>query len=461
MARKASRPPAAKAPAKKADRAATANRTQTSRSAAKGTISPKKKQSARRKPPLPTRLTEAAPEAVGISSARLARVSALVQGYVDDGKIPGAITVVGREDRVVHFETHGVMDAEAGTRMRPDTIFRIYSMTKPIASVALMMLYEEGRFQLDDPVARFIPSFTELKVYDGGSAEDYRVRDPSRAMSVRDVLMHTSGLVSADNTVVGQIYRRADLRPMRGSGSLAEMVAALATVPLACDPGSEWNYGISTDVVGHLVELISGESFDQFLEQRIFRPLGMVDTGFHVPAEKASRFAACYRRASGNAPGYVLQDNPKDSGYLKPKTYFSGAGGLVSTAADYIRFCKLLTNGGSLDGVSILGPRTLEYMTVNHLPNNCDMAAMGQPRFTETTMEGIGFGLGFAVLLDPTVAQVIGTPGEYYWGGAASTAFFVSPAEDLFMIFMTQLLPSGTYPFRRELRQTIYQSLID
>jgi CubicO group peptidase (beta-lactamase class C family) len=404
---------------------------------------------------------EASPESVGMSSQRLQRVTRLVQGWVDDGKIPGAISIVGREGQVVHFETYGMMDAEAQAPMRTDTVFRIYSMTKPIASIALMMLYEEGRFQLDDPVSKFLPAFTGLKVFDGGTADDYHVREPIRPMTVRDTLMHTSGLVAPSDSVVGELYRRADARPMRTVGTLADMADTLATLPLACDPGSAWNYGVSTDIVGLLVEVLAGQRFDTFLEQRIFMPLGMHDSGFHVREDQAARFAACYRRGAAGEPRYVLQDSPRTSPFLEPKSYFSGAGGLISTAGDYIRFCKMLANGGSLDGASILGPRTLEYMTVNHLPNNCDLAAMGQPRFTETTMEGIGFGLGFAVLLDPTVAQIIGVPGEYYWGGAASTAFFISPAEDLFMVFLTQLLPSGTYPFRRELRQTIYQALAD
>ncbi|MDQ3811236.1 MAG: beta-lactamase family protein, partial [Chloroflexota bacterium] len=215
-------------------------------------------------------------------------------------------------------------------------------------------------------------------------------------------------------------------------------------------------------LVGYLCEVISGTRFDRFLQERIFAPLGMRDTGFHVPAEKIDRFAANYRRGDTDEPSYVTIDRPDASSiYTRPRTYFSGAGGLVSTAADYMRFCKMLANGGELDGARILGTRTLQYMAMNHLPGGRDLAGMGQSRFTETTMEGIGFGLGFAVLLDPTVAQVIGTPGEFYWGGAASTAFFISPKEDLVMIFLTQLMPSGAYPFRRELRATIYSSIID
>ncbi len=411
-------------------------------------------------------LIEAAPEEVGLSSARLGNLSSLVQGYVDDGKIPGAISMVARRGKVVHFETFGRMDVEAGKSMSADTIFRIYSMTKPIASVALMTLYEEGTFQLDDPAAKFIPELKDLKVFAGGTADSYEVREPVRPMTVRDLLMHTSGLISgSDTTAVGQLYQRAELRGSSSAGTLADMVTRLGQLPLHCDPGSEWNYGISTDLVGYLCEVISGTRFDQFLQDRVLGPLGMRDTGFHVPERELGRFAANYRRsaaATPASPACEVIDRPDSSSvYTRPRSYFSGAGGLVSTAGDYMRFCKMLANRGELEGVRILGTRTLEYMAMNHLPGGRDLAAMGQPRFTETTMEGIGFGLGFAVLLDPTVAQVIGTRGEFYWGGAASTAFFISPREDLVMIFLTQLMPSGTYPFRRELRSTIYSSIID
>jgi CubicO group peptidase (beta-lactamase class C family) len=405
-------------------------------------------------------LIEAKPEEVGLSSSRLENVTRLVQGYVDDGKIPGATTMIARRGKVVHFQTYGSMDEEAGKEMAPDTIHRIYSMTKPIASVGLMTLYEEGRFQLDDPASRFIPEFKDLKVFAGGTADAPELREPEREMTVRDLLMHTSGLPGMGPTPPGELFRRAGVRGDEAP-TLKSMIERISRVPLQFDPGSRWNYGISTDVVGYLCEVISGTTFDRFLKERIFEPLDMSDTGFSVPESGVDRFAACYRRGGPNEASYVLQDAPATSNYSRPRTYFSGAGGLVSTASDYMRFSKMLTNGGELDGVRVLGPRTIQYMAMNHLPGNRDLAAMGQARFTETTMEGIGFGLGFAVLLDPTVAQVIGTPGEYYWGGMASTAFFISPREDLIMIFLTQLIPSGSYPFRRELRATIYPAIID
>jgi|TARA_Y100000310_G_scaffold284166_1_gene306772 CubicO group peptidase (beta-lactamase class C family) len=403
---------------------------------------------------------ETEPREVGMSEGKLQNLTNLVQSYVDDNKVPGAVCMVARDGKVVHHTIHGNMDDEADKPMVNDTIFRIYSMTKPIASIALMMLYEEGSFQLDEAASNFIPELGDLKVFVSGTADDYQVRDPTREMTVRDLLMHCSGLIGGGGeTPVGELYRRAELRG--GEGTLAAMVNRLGELPLYCDPGSEWNYGISTDLVGYLCEVISGQPFDQYLKERIFDPLDMPDTGFQVPADQLHRFAACYRRGREDESSYVLSDPPADSIYLKPRTYFSGTGGLVSTAHDYMNFCKMLCNGGELEGERIVGSRTLEYMATNHLPDNCDLAAMGQPRFTETTMEGIGFGLGFAVLLDPTVAQVIGTPGEYYWGGAASTAFFISPDEDLALLFLTQLLPSGTYPFRRQLRAAVYGALAD
>jgi CubicO group peptidase (beta-lactamase class C family) len=403
---------------------------------------------------------EAVPEDVGMSSERLDNVTRLVQGYIDDQKFPGAISLVARRGKVVHFKTYGSMDDARHKPMRADAIFRFYSMTKPIASVALMTLYEEGRFQLDDPAKKFIPELADLKVFASGTADSYETRTPAREMTVRDLLMHTSGLVARDAaTPVGELYRRAGFAGADSDGTLADMVRKLGRIPLQVDPGSRWIYGISTDLVGYLCEVIGGLPFDRFLDERILGPLGMVDTGFTVPSSNVDRFAANYAPQAGS-PRYTLVDDPQTSPYTRERTYFSGAGGLVSTASDYLRFCKMLANGGVLDGVRILGPRTLQLMTLNHLPGGKDLATMAQSA-AETQREGQGFGLGFAVLLDQTVAQIIGTPGEFYWGGAASTAFFVNPIEDLIMLFLTQLRPSSTYPIRRELRQTIYSALVE
>jgi CubicO group peptidase (beta-lactamase class C family) len=412
-------------------------------------------------------LIDAHPEEVGISSERLQRVTNLVQRYIDAGRYAGAISVIARHDQVVHFETYGSMDDEAGKPMAHDAIVRAYSMTKPIASIALMQQYEEGLFQLDDPVAEYVPEFAGLHVFDGGDEHDFRVRAPEREMTVRDVLMHTSGLIARNAAhPVGKMYEAAGLKGSASDGTLHDMIRKVGELPLACDPGSEWNYGISTDVVGYLVEVLSGQPLDRYLAERVFDPLGMPDTGFHVPESEVERFAACYEKAdadatNGSGKRYRLQDAPATSHYTTPRTYFSGAGGLVTTATDYMRFSRMLANGGELEGARVIGTRTLEFMAMNHLPSGGDLSTMGQPHFNETTMEGIGFGLGFAVLLDPTRAQLLGTPGEYYWGGAASTAFFVSPGEDLAVVFLTQLLPSSSYPIRRELRIATYQAITD
>jgi CubicO group peptidase (beta-lactamase class C family) len=403
---------------------------------------------------------EADPEDVDMSSARLRNVTNLVQRYLDEQKLPGALSLVARGGKIVHLETYGTMDEERHTPVQLDTIWRFYSMTKPIASVGLMMLYEEGRFQLEDPASRFIPELQNLKVITGGTADSPQVREPAREMSIRDLLMHMSGLVARDTaSPVGELYRRAGLRGGDSDFALADLPRRLSSIPLQVDPGTQWIYGISTDLVGLLCEIISGMPFDQYLQERILGPLGMEDTSFSVPDAKLDRFAALYAPAPGSSPQYRLVDDPHVSGY-RSRTYFSGAGGILSTAHDYYRFCSMLLNGGQLDGVRILGPRTLQLMTLNHLPGGKDLATVGQLA-GETSREGIGFGLGFAMLLDPAVAQIVGTPGEYYWGGAASTAFFVNPREELVVLFLTQLRPSSTYPIRRELRTTIYSAITE
>ncbi|HVV20454.1 MAG TPA: serine hydrolase domain-containing protein [Pseudonocardiaceae bacterium] len=396
---------------------------------------------------------EAAPEDVGMSTERLRTVTRLVHGYVDERRYAGTVTLVARHDKVVHLDVYGAADRERGVPIRPDTIFRIYSMTKPIASVALMTLYEEGRFQLDDPVAAYLPEWRDLRVL-----TDDGPREPARPMTVRDLLTHMSGLVGGnDRSPVGDRYRAMGIGGIDNhAGTLAETVTALADVPLRVDPGTRWIYGISTDIVGRLCEVLSGLPFDRFLEQRICTPLGMADTGFTVC--DTDRFSALY--TPGDDGGLDLLDDPATTRYAGDRTYLSGSAGLVSTAHDYLRFCRMLTRGGELDGVRILGPRTLRLMTANHLPGNRDLTSFAVSG-GETSRKGQGFGLGFGVLLDQTVAQVTGTPGEIFWGGAASTAFFVSPADDLIVIFLTQLRPSSTYPIRRQLRATVYASLLD
>ncbi|SFF48640.1 CubicO group peptidase, beta-lactamase class C family [Methylobacterium sp. yr596] len=397
------------------------------------------------------------PEAVGLSSERLGRIVPWMRGYVEAGKLPGLSVTVARRGQVVFSHQEGLRDLARGLPMEADTIVRIYSMTKPLTSVAILMLYEEGLFQLDDPITRFLPEFRDMRVLVGGSRAKPETVPAERDITFRDLLTHTSGLSYGfmDATLVDRMYREEGVDFQTAETSLAAVVGKAASLPLLAQPGAEWNYSIATDVLGHLVAVISGKSFDDFLRERIIRPLGMVDTDFHVPAEKISRFASNY--ALGEGGRLTLIDDAREGRYARPRTVPSGGGGLVATAADYARFCRFVLGGGELDGVRLLGAKTVELMTANHLRG--DLADMGQPRFSESSYSGIGFGLGFSVMLDPARAQILGTSGEVAWGGAASTAFWIDPAEDLFVIMLTQLMPSSTWPIRRELRVLTYAAI--
>jgi CubicO group peptidase (beta-lactamase class C family) len=405
-------------------------------------------------------LVEVEPEEVGLASAGLAKLTRVVHRAVDEGRIPGGMTLVGRRGKVAYFDTYGSMDIEAGRPLQDDTIFRIYSMTKPIVSVGLMTLYEEGLFQVDEPVSKYLPQLKGLKVLAGGTAEVPVLREAEREMSIRDVLGHTSGLGRGrgNDSVVGQMYRNTGLPHSSGhEGTLESMIDTLGTLPLVFDPGKHWLYSIATNVVGRLIEVLSGQRLDAFLQERILAPLGMVDSGFHVPEPEWDRLAACYEPGPGGA--LKLEDAPATSHYRHPQQFLSATGGMVSTMHDYARFARMLANGGELEGARIIGPRTLRYMASNHLADGKDMAALTMGGYSETSRWGQGFGLGFSVLLDPVVAGTIGTAGEYGWSGAAGTTFFISPGEDLFAVFMTQL--RNVQPLRRELRTTIYGSIVE
>ena len=399
------------------------------------------------------------PEDVGLSSAQLGRVRGWAERLVESGKLAGVTTMVARRGRVAHLHSCGLANREAGQAMAPDTIVRIYSMTKPLTSVAVMMLYEQGHFQLDDPVSQFLPCFTTMRVAAGGQRGKIDTVPAARPITIRDLLTHTSGLTYGfmQSTLVDARYRDEGIDFQTADCTLGELVERAAALPLLAQPGAEWNYSIATDVLGHLVAVVSGEPFGDFLQHRVIEPLGMADTGFHVPAQKHARFAANYGPSSTG--GLTLLDDPANSRYLAPRSICSGGGGLVSTAADYMRFCQFILGRGELDGVRLLGRKTVELMTSNHLRG--DMAAMGMPRFSESSYEGVGFGLGFSVMLDPARAQIVGTPGEVAWGGAASTAFWVDPAEELAVVLLTQLTPSSTYPIRRELRVLTYAAIVD
>lgn len=401
------------------------------------------------------------PESVGLCSERLSRIDAhLDRRYIAPQKIAGALTLVARKDEVAYLSSVGQMDIERNKPMAEDTIFRIYSMTKPITSVGLMMLYEHGHFQLDDPVYKFIPEWRDLGVYEMGNHPNWVTTPCKRPMTIRDLFTHMSGLTYdfLERTNIDRAYRRLHVGRDRQK-DLRAMVETLAGLPLEFSPGTAWNYSVSTDVLGYLIELISGTPLDEYFRTQIFEPLGMTDTGFVVPADKIDRFAANYTRGRDKKPR--LEDDPETSVYTKPTSFFSGGGGLVSTASDYLQICRMLLNRGELNGHRFLGRKTLELMTSNHLPNGQDLTDLATGAFSETTYEGVGFGLGFSVQLDLAKSQIVGSPGEYAWGGAASTAFWIDPKEELIAIFMTQLMPSRVFNFRGQLKSIIYPAIID
>jgi CubicO group peptidase (beta-lactamase class C family) len=392
--------------------------------------------------------------------------------YVDAGRFPGTQVLIYRRGKVVHSTVQGYADLERKVPVKDDTIFRIYSMTKPITSVAFMMLFEEGRVALDEPVHKYIPEWKNLGVFQAGTYPAFLTRPPTRPMQIVDLLRHTSGLTYGfqQRSNVDAAYREKKIGEVEKAGTLQTMVDDLAKIPLEFSPGEGWNYSVSTDVLGYLIGKISGMPFEQFLKERIFNPLGMDDTDFFVPAEKAHRFAACYSADPGGGFNplaadrkgtLTLQDDPTTSSFLSPPSFISGGGGLCSTAADYLTFCRALLNGGELGGVRLLGPKTLKLMTSNHLPGGRDLTELSRSLFSEATLAGVGFGLGFAVTMNPALTLLSGSPGEYYWGGAATTSFFIDPAEELITIFMTQVLPSSAYPLRRELRTMVYAAITE
>ena len=375
------------------------------------------------------------PEAVGVSAERLERIRPVMQGYVDDGNLPGFLTVVARRGKIVHFETIGMRDVENKKPVEPDTIFRIYSMSKPITSVAVMMLYEEGRFQLGTPVSKFIPQFKNMKVYNEDQTE---ILDAKKEITIKHLLMHTAGLTYGwGNKPVDALYKEAKIR--ESGSTLVDMVEKLGKIPLVHEPGERWTYSVSTDVLGYLVEVVSGMPFEEFLQTRLFKPLGMVDTAFSVPLEKADRFAALYRH---NRREGLMKRVGGEAPLAKDKLSFfpSGGGGLVSTAADYMRFSQMLLNGGELDGVRILGKKTVELM---RYPHHDDW-----------------FGLGFAVVTNKEPPNILESVGNFSWGGAAATTFWIDPQEELIGLLMTQLL-NNPHPFQRQFKVLTYQALTE
>lgn len=400
-------------------------------------------------------------QALGFSRARLARIDRfLEEKYLAGGRLPFVHLQVTRGGERVHETVQGLADRERGRAATREDVHRIYSMTKPITSLAFMMLLEEGKVALDDPVSRFIPEWKDLTVYSAGTGP-YLTTPPARSMQMVDLLRHTSGLTYGfqTRTNVDAAYRKLKIADSHGPLDMQGFVDALARLPLEFSPGEAWNYSISTDVLGVLVERISGQPFQDFLAQRIFAPLGMTETGFSVRADQAGRFSACY--APTPEGGLTLQDDPVTSAYHQTPRFHSGGGGLVSTADDYMKFCRMLVNRGELGGERLIAPATLRLMASNHLPGGQDLTMLSRSLFSEATNAGVGFGLGFAVTFDPVRAMLTSSPGEYYWGGAASTAFWIDPVKDIAVVFLTQLMGSSTYPIRRELRTLVYAALME
>ena len=403
----------------------------------------------------------ASPEKHGFDSQRLGMIDTfLKERYLDSGEFPNTQLLVSRDGEIVHFSSQGAAREGGAKQIDEGSLFRIASMTKPITSVAFMMLVEECKVALDTPVHHVLPEFNKLGVYAGGGAGvPFMTRPTEEPMRMVDLLRHTSGLTYGfqNRSNIDAAHRELKLENWHGNYDLDGFVAELGKLPLEFSPGTSWNYSVSTDVLGAVVQRVSGMSLPQFFEQRIFKPLGMNDTGFTVPSEKLDRLVDCYTLVPGK--GRVMFDRAEESMWSTPFTLVSGGGGLVSTALDYQRFCQMCLNGGTLDGVRILGRKTIDLMTQNHLPNGADLSSMSRSLFSETQNAGTGFGLGFAVTIDTARSMMPGSVGEYYWGGMFSTAFFIDPVERLTMVFMTQLSPSMIYPIRRELKTMIYSAL--
>lgn len=404
---------------------------------------------------------QAEPEAVGMSSERLARIDRHFQRYIDDGRLPGWQIVVARHGKIVHHSLSGKRDMAGGAPVEADTIWRIFSMTKPITAVLALQLWEEGAFELNDPVAKFIPAFKDTRVWRAGSVTN-PVTDPqTEVMKLWQLFAHTAGLTYGFMYAhpVDELYRRAGFEWGVPQGQDLEAVCdTLAGLPLLYQPGREWAYSMGLDVLGRVLEVVSGQPLDVLLRERLLDPLGMSETDWYVPETKHSRLANLYGAHPVDRTAIPL-DGMGEGAKHKP-LFLGGGGGLVSTAHDYQRFVQMLANGGELDGVRILSPRTVRYMASNHLPGNADLTAFGRPLFSETAFDGVGFGLGVSVTLDPVKGRVPGNGGEFAWGGAASTAFWVDPVDDLTVTFFTQLLPSSVHPIRSQLKQLVYQAFV-
>jgi CubicO group peptidase (beta-lactamase class C family) len=401
------------------------------------------------------------PAEVGMDAGRLQRLDRRLARWVDEGQLPGFLVTVARHGRLVHVGRYGHRDVEAGRPVTDDTRWRIYSMTKPVTSVAAMSLYEEGAFELTDPISRWLPEFAETRVYAAGPAQKPVTLPLMEPIRVGHLLSHTSGLTYGFHHAhpVDGLYRlRGHEWGTPPGADSAEVTRQFAAMPLLFQPGSEWNYGVSTDVLGRLVEVVAGKPLDEVFAERVFGPLGMTETSFGLrPEDDVDSLAQLY------GPGVVPLSAPFAQAAHRKPTFLSGGGGLVSTAGDYLKFVEMLRRGGSVSDEPgadrVLGARTLAHMVRNHLPGNADLETFGRPLYAETPLRGVGFGLGFSMVLDPVRYGGVASVGTYSWGGAASTEFFVDPVEDLTVSFYTQLLPSSTLPMRNYIRPLVQQAL--
>jgi CubicO group peptidase (beta-lactamase class C family) len=404
----------------------------------------------------------------GFDAGRLNQVDAFIkERYLDTGRLPHAQLLISRDGEIVHFSSQGPAREGSPRPIDEGSLFRIASMTKPITSLGFMMLVEKGKVAIDTLVQDVLPEFRDVGVYSaGGAGVPFMTKAPAQPLRMLDLLRHTSGLTYGfqNRTNVDAAYRasKSNAGPVEnwhGEADLDAFIADLAKLPLEFSPGEAWNYSVSTDVLGAVIQRVSGLPLDRYLDETIFQPLKMRDTGFHVQASKADRLTDCYAYA-GPALGRVMYDRGEASVWLRPPRLVSGGGGLVSTALDYHRFCLMCANNGELDGARLVGRKTLDLMRMNHLPGKGDLASLSRSLFSETTNGGAGFGLGFAVTEDVARNMMPGSPGEYYWGGMFTTSFFIDPVERMHVVFMTQLSPSMLYPLRRELKTLIYSALV-
>jgi CubicO group peptidase (beta-lactamase class C family) len=404
---------------------------------------------------------EASPAEVGFDADRLARIDRHFQRYIDDGRLPGWLISIARYGKIVHLSTSGHRDMESKAPVEPDTIWRIYSMTKPITAVAALTLWEQGGFEMKDPVSRYLPAFAETKVWRSGSSTAPVLEPMTEPMQLWHLFSHTAGLTYGFVYAhpVDAMYRDAGFEwGVPADTDLEGICDRLAGLPLLFQPGTEWSYSMGLDVLGRVIEVITGMRFDEYLRSNVLEPLGMTETGWSVPEADAGRLAALY----GAHPNTRLATRNEVGGQAAlrvPKAHLGG-GGLVSTAHDYHRFTQMLANEGELDGVQVLAPSTVRFMASNHLPGNADLTSFGRPLFAETAFDGVGFGLGVSVTIDPVKAKVPGNIGDFAWGGAASTAFWIDPVEDMVVMFFTQLLPSSTHPIRTQLKQLVHQAIV-